>query len=550
MRPAARALPLDATARRGRSRSVDAASDALPIARGLLDRAGARRRSDARGGASDRRASARRSSSTATWLYAERMRVLEERFCARVRERLRARRATPTAAPLDARAQRRGRRAARAHRRAEARRARRPHRRRCALITGGPGTGKTTIVVALLRALAWTGMPMRGAAPSRRPPGKAAQRLQRPSPGSRGGRPRSRRRRPCARSRPPRRRSTACSDGRRHERSLRAARERPAAAPGGPRRRGLDDRPGDDGPARSAPCDPTRGSCCSATPTSCRRSRRAPSSGTSARRSARVRLSVNLRVASDPSARRIVDAAQAVNAGSVESASPCRDRARARSDELAFEGVEHLPARWTDVGDALLERWWRERVAAHRRTSSGEVHAHLPPVARASFDEDDAARAAGALRSPRALAPALRHARARLRRRAEDPQRPPARAPRAATTRAGRRRAATAELAPGAPCPHGRNDYERGLYNGDQGLVVRAGRRRRRRAATAEGSSSPSSRAARSLRRLPARRLRDLAPAFAMTVHKAQGSEFDHVALVLPEARTSRSSRASCSTRP
>jgi exodeoxyribonuclease V alpha subunit len=27
----------------------------------------------------------------------------------------------------------------------------------------------------------------------------------------------------------------------------------------------------------------------------------------------------------------------------------------------------------------------------------------------------------------------------------------------------------------------------------------------------------------------------DVAPAFALTVHKAQGSEFDHVALVLPE---------------
>jgi exodeoxyribonuclease V alpha subunit len=27
----------------------------------------------------------------------------------------------------------------------------------------------------------------------------------------------------------------------------------------------------------------------------------------------------------------------------------------------------------------------------------------------------------------------------------------------------------------------------------------------------------------------------DLAPAFAMTVHKAQGSEFDHVTLILPE---------------
>ena len=33
-----------------------------------------------------------------------------------------------------------------------------------ALVTGGPGTGKTSIVVALLRALWWTGVPMESVA--------------------------------------------------------------------------------------------------------------------------------------------------------------------------------------------------------------------------------------------------------------------------------------------------------------------------------------------------------------------------------------------------
>jgi exodeoxyribonuclease V alpha subunit len=76
-----------------------------------------------------------------------------------------------------------------------------------------------------------------------------------------------------------------------------------------------------------------------------------------------------------------------------------------------------------------------------------------------------------------------------------------------------------------------RNDYDRGLYNGDQGVVVRV---------SAAGGSGWELMAV-----FPRRDgfeafaldpMVDLAPAFAMTVHKAQGSEFDHVALVLPEA--------------
>ena len=45
------------------------------------------------------------------------------------------------------------------------------------LVTGGPGTGKTTIVVAILRALAWAGVPMAQVAIAA-PTGKAAQRLE------------------------------------------------------------------------------------------------------------------------------------------------------------------------------------------------------------------------------------------------------------------------------------------------------------------------------------------------------------------------------------
>ncbi|HEV3193791.1 MAG TPA: AAA family ATPase, partial [Polyangiaceae bacterium] len=111
------------------------------------------------------------------WLYLERMRVLEARFCARVRDRMgmevavdapdsraigRAIEAIATGAfpptPEQRRAIREGLRA------------------RLVLITGGPGTGKTSTVVWIVRAIAWLGTPMAAVAVAA-PTGKAAQRL-------------------------------------------------------------------------------------------------------------------------------------------------------------------------------------------------------------------------------------------------------------------------------------------------------------------------------------------------------------------------------------
>jgi len=88
--------------------------------------------------------------------------------------------------------------------------------------------------------------------------------------------------------------------------------------------------------------------------------------------------------------------------------------------------------------------------------------------------------------------------------------------------RAGRR---ARELCPGAPVSVQRNDYDRGLYNGDQGVVVQG--EDELLAVFPRGSRCDV---------FPLDALGDLAPAFAMTVHKAQGSEFDHVAVVLPDA--------------
>jgi exodeoxyribonuclease V alpha subunit len=74
-----------------------------------------------------------------------------------------------------------------------------------------------------------------------------------------------------------------------------------------------------------------------------------------------------------------------------------------------------------------------------------------------------------------------------------------------------------------------RNDYERGLFNGDQGLIlrVRIGNEERRMAVFPQRDSFRA-------HHLPALR-GQLDHAFAMTVHKSQGSEFDEVAVILPE---------------
>ena len=89
---------------------------------------------------------------------------------------------------------------------------------------------------------------------------------------------------------------------------------------------------------------------------------------------------------------------------------------------------------------------------------------------------------------------------------------------------------AETEFLPGEPVMMLRNDYPRRLFNGDLGMVVsvaQAGQRARAMVAfDVDGTLEAF----------------DLAPlrthlswAHAMTVHKAQGSEYDHVGLLLPE---------------
>ena len=473
------------------------------------------------------------------WLYAERMHALEERFCARIRERAARRggalegralgRAVAAVAggppPLTAEQQRAVREALATP---------------LALITGGPGTGKTATAVALLRALAWIGAPMAQIAVAA-PTGKAAQRL-----------------------------ADAIALGLARSRDLAdAALGSIAPAPQtlhrllgwSPTRGRFARHENDPLPHRFVVVDEASMIDLAMMDRLVRALRpdaqlvllgdadQLPSieagavfrdlcAGLGA-----ARLSVNLRVAGDPNARRITEAASAVNAGVVDARFSDAVTVRRSVEAVTFEGVEHLAAPWSEVGAALLDRWWRARVAVDPEL--------LPRAARTyrlragEFDEGDRAALQGLLDH---------HARSRLlcvtrvrgfttsadaindrllaRLREETLER-----------RAGRR---ARELCPGAPVSVQRNDYDRGLYNGDQGVVVRV------LSDGVDASATPSTQANAPMQPpdaelmavfprgsrfdvFPLDALGDLAPAFAMTVHKAQGSEFDHVGVVLPD---------------
>ncbi|SDU50883.1 exodeoxyribonuclease V subunit alpha [Desulfobacula phenolica] len=85
---------------------------------------------------------------------------------------------------------------------------------------------------------------------------------------------------------------------------------------------------------------------------------------------------------------------------------------------------------------------------------------------------------------------------------------------------------------PGRPVLVTRNDYSLGLMNGDIGIVL-----------LVMDEHNPAIRGLRvvfpmadgSLKRVLPSRLGEVETVYAMTVHKSQGSEFDHTALVLPD---------------
>ena len=78
----------------------------------------------------------------------------------------------------------------------------------------------------------------------------------------------------------------------------------------------------------------------------------------------------------------------------------------------------------------------------------------------------------------------------------------------------------------GCPVMVTANDYANSLFNGDLGVVV----------ATADGRRSVAFPEGEGIRLVAPARLQSAETVHAMTIHKSQGSEFDHVVVVLPPA--------------
>jgi exodeoxyribonuclease V alpha subunit len=459
------------------------------------------------------------------WLYAEKMRALEERFCARILQRIarppashagrslsRALDAVSAGPPPLTDEQKRAVRAALVA--------------PLALVTGGPGTGKTTIVVALLRALAWLGVKSEAIAIAA-PTGKAANRLQEAIAAGLAVQPRDLVDAGLRANAPPpltlhRLLGWSPSSGRfaRHEndplphqvvivdesamvdlavmdRLVRALRDDARLV-----------LLGDADQLPSVEAGAVFRDLCA-------------SGGA-------VRLTVNLRVARDPAARRLVAAAEAVNAGSLDARFTDAVQVRRAAHEVTFEGVEHLAGPWSEVGGEFLERWWIERIAS--LDSFSQRTSRVYRAQRGVFGETE-------LDELRVLFDHLSLSRILCATRAlgHDTSAEAINARLLARLRGGRWRAGplgrAQELAPGAPVLVQRNDYERGLFNGDQGIVVRM----------EDGDAGQQlvvafPRGPRDFEAFPLDVLRaEVAPAYAMTVHKAQGSEFDVVAVVLPD---------------
>lgn len=256
--------------------------------------------------------------------------------------------------------------------------------------------------------------------------------------------------------------------------------------------------------------------------------------GDDARARISVRLTHSFRMdASQTEGRHILSTARAINRGEPAALFDAPEgeaiTLRSKAEEVTFSGAELLTASpGTAAFDAFWRRWFETRVTGHPSFESlvRRTYRHGDE----GFPEEDA----------RALATIFAHAEGSK----------VLCLPRGEHGGAGagglnaffhrellswwRDRgevfAHAPNLVPGDPVMVVRNDYERMLFNGDQGLVLRvseAGGPMQWRVVfrSAEGG----------FRTFPLDSLREVDLAYAMTVHKSQGSEFDHVALCLPQ---------------
>ncbi len=229
-----------------------------------------------------------------------------------------------------------------------------------------------------------------------------------------------------------------------------------------------------------------------------------------------VRLTRSYRMdPKDPSGRHVLATARQVQSGDPTPLfGPRGLRPRGSVDTLELEGVEH----WTGELDPFLA-FWEDRFAVLPETSQ-----------RAWQVDEDGVFAPESVAGLDTLFAHVERARILCLTRARET------GVRAVNERFHRRRSEARGLSPsirwtvGEPVLVMRNDYERGLFNGDQGLVLwvdgaRSGRRVCAVFRRADGFAA-----------FPVETVAPILElAHATTVHKAQGSEHDVVALLLPK---------------
>ncbi|MEM7603838.1 MAG: AAA family ATPase, partial [Myxococcota bacterium] len=201
------------------------------------------------------------------------------------------------------------------------------------------------------------------------------------------------------------------------------------------------------------------------------------------------RLTKSFRMnAADPAGAAVYTFAEAVRQGEVLGRPP---------PLRAYEGVEH-----TEDRRALLDDW-HARFAASERFGRRAY--------RWPFTEADEAEAIGGfdvLQASRLLAMTRRTA-----------------AQANEVMHAHTRRGKEGAFSPGDPIIVTSNDYELALFNGDQGVVLRVG-----------GDLSAVFRSAAGFRRFPLALLRQrIELAWCLTVHKSQGSEYERVGVLFDE---------------
>ncbi|HXW84829.1 MAG TPA: AAA family ATPase [Candidatus Binataceae bacterium] len=244
-----------------------------------------------------------------------------------------------------------------------------------------------------------------------------------------------------------------------------------------------------------------------------------------------IRLTHNYRAREeDPAGRAIRAVADAIRRGELLASSgpgAALVTRRETAAEVAFAGVELLAAREGNLA-AFLTRWHRERLFGAPGISELLEHEYVEQRDGFAAEQLERLRLAFAWAAGARVLCATRlygagserinqwmHAQT--------------------LTLSGAR----GRFVPGEPLIVLRNDYERGLFNGDQGLVLNV-----RRMGATRGRPAALFARGRDFAVFETETLADrIEYCYAMTVHKAQGSEFDSVAFIAPDHELAMFSR-------